>query len=722
MFRVRYLLLSVLALTTILAQFGVSQAVVPFTIRVQTATTVTDIPPGGTVPIEAGAIGLTARATFTFTNAGQDSVSITGIDLTGSADFSARRPEPGFPLRPRQSFTVDLQYLPRSGSEVNGAIRISFLQGSRALSFAVNLLGRSPEFALSYTPQGGNATQVPPGGTIVLPETDLEATSTAAVVLTNRGTAAGIVNGVSVSGPGYEAAGVPLLPAEVKPESTLAFTVEFTPEQLGTLIGNLAIEFVNRTETFTLEGPAVGAQYAYEFIRDSEVRPVEPDQIVPLPDTLVNATTSIVVRVRNAGNDDGEIAAISASGTGYSVTDLPILPVKLAPGGSALFTLNFTPSQAGQLAGRLTIGNDRFDLVGKGVGSLLKFSVTIGGTMISIEDQGTITFPPSAVGGSSSATLAMTNSGTSDAVVTSIALGQSSKVFSLSGLPSLPLTLAPNASAAFTIEFTPLVEGAATNTVLVDTVSFTLSGTGTAPTKLPGYRFEGASGSQDPRSQPAIGLTLDSPYPLPLKGTLLLDYASAGFSDDPAVQFSTGGRTVEFRIPADSVQAIFANQSNQVRVQAGTVAGTITITPTFATEGGADLTPDPATPVTMTVAESAPVVLSVSISARTATSLTLQVTGFSTTRSVREMDLQFTPVAGRTISTTSLKVNVDASFTAWYQNGQSVQFGSQFTATVPLTFSGEPPEGSTLVGTIQSVAVTLSNSRGTSAPVSVTVP
>ncbi len=719
MFRVRLLLLSFLTLCTLLSPRAIPQLSPPFTITVRTATKVTEVLPGGTAAIEASAIGRPALATFTYTYTGRETANITAIDLTGSTDFSLSSPQPSFTLRPGQSFGVNVQYLPRSGTEVTGAVRISYTEGLRAVSLIVNMAGRSPEFTLSHTPQGGNATQVPFGGTLMLPDTNPGATSTSAVVLTNRGTAPGVVNGVSVTGLGYEVTGVPLLPAEVKAGAALSFTLNFAPEQLGLHTGSLSVQLVDRTETFALEGLAKGPSYAYEFIRDSEVRPVQPDQVITMPDTLVNHTTSFLVRVRNAGNDEGEIAAISATGAGYSVTDLPILPAKLAAGGSVLFTLNFNPTQAGRFVGRLNVGADQFDLVGSGVGSLLKFTLAIGGSITPLEDKAKITFLPAAVGATSSATLTLTNSGTSEATVTSVTLGQADKVFALRDLPPLPLNLAPGASASFALDFTPLAEGTATNTLFVDTVSFTLSGAGTAPSRLPDYRFEGASGAQAPRSQPALGLTLSSPYPLPLKGSLKLEFASAGFSNDPSVQFSTGGRTVDFQIPANQLQAIFANQTTQVRVQTGTVAGTITITPTFSTEGGADLTPDPPAPVVLTVPESAPVVLSAAISARTASSLTLQITGFSTTRSVTEMNLQFTPVAGRSISTTSLTVNVDASFAAWYQSPQSTQFGSQFTATVPLTFSGQAPEGLTLVGTIQSITVTLSNARGTSAPVTV---
>ncbi|MDX1983289.1 MAG: glycosyltransferase family A protein, partial [Bryobacteraceae bacterium] len=47
---------------------------------------------------------------------------------------------------------------------------------------------------------------------------------------------------------------------------------------------------------------------------------------------------------------------------------------------------------------------------------------------------------------------------------------------------------------------------------------------GRAPSPIPSYSFAGPSGVQPPLQQPAIGLTLDGPYSLPLRGTLAMSF------------------------------------------------------------------------------------------------------------------------------------------------------------------------------------------------------
>ena len=75
-----------------------------------------------------------------------------------------------------------------------------------------------------------------------------------------------------------------------------------------------------------------------------------------------------------------------------------------------------------------------------------------------------------------------------------------------------------------------------------------------------------------------MGLQLAAPYPQDLTGTLTLTFTPDSFADDPTIQFASGGRTVNFKIPANTTTAVFG-QSNQVQFSSGTVAGVITLTP-----------------------------------------------------------------------------------------------------------------------------------------------
>jgi hypothetical protein len=329
-------------------------------------------------------------------------------------------------------------------------------------------------------------------------------------------------------------------------------------------------------------------------------------------------------------------------------------------------------------------------------------------------------FPPAPFGQTTQVQFVLRNEGTAPTDVTSISASGPGNSFALADVPGLPMSVAPGASVPFTVSFTPASVGNVSGSLRIDTQTFTLSGVGGSPAALPQYAFQGAGGTVQPAQQPAIGLSLESPYPIALNGALTLAFNSDVFAPDPAVQFATGGRTVTFTVPAGQREAVFPNNANQIRIQTGTVAGTISITPSFATAAGnIDLTPANPPVQILTVAQSAPQLLNVVLSSKTANGFTLLVTGFATGRSINQMDFQFTPVSGETVSTTRLSLNVGSNFAAWYQSQASQAFGSLFTATVPFTLEGDVKNVGSVVDTIQSVSVTLTNQQGASAARSV---
>jgi hypothetical protein len=102
------------------------------------------------------------------------------------------------------------------------------------------------------------------------------------------------------------------------------------------------------------------------------------------------------------------------------------------------------------------------------------------------------------------------------------------------------------------------------------------------------------------------------------------------------------------------------------------------------------------------------------LSGKTASALTLLLTGYATGRSITQIDVQFTPVAKENVATTKLSLSVGPSFTAWYQSAASQQFGSQFTVALPLTVQGDVVNVTNPTDTIQSLSVTLTNNQGVS--------
>lgn len=699
--------------------------------RSQVGSTVQTLGDTGTISFNADAIGRALDGTLTVNNRGTNPISITRVELTGATDFSATGiPDSTSTFAVNEGFGMTVRFRPATGQRVLGTLRFFFSElpaGRPAIngSATLNLVGTSPEFVLSYLPPpSSNATPINSGGTIPFPATAVNDTATAVVVITNRGTGPGTVGEIASTGASFSLASLPVPPTTVDAARDVRFSIRYSPLAIEQATGSVRIEFVDRTVTLNLTGSSTGSLFTYELLGDNAATALARGAGITMPDAAVGDRSVVTVRVRNTGNADGRITTIGVQGTGFAVTDQPFLPATLTPGSAATVQVTFTPTTPGRFTGRLRIGDDSFDVVSNGLGPNLTYTFVAGPVTTTIVNNGTITFPPAAVGGTSSVRVVVTNSGTLSSAVNSVSLvpgGTAAVTTFTSTSPALPATIQPNGTFAITLTFAPLTTGTLTGTLRIDSQTFNLTGIATAPPNLPAYTFSGASGAQQPASQLAVGLALAQAYPLTLRGVLTLGFNSDVFANDPAVQFALGGRTVNFTIPAGQREALFAANQNTVRLQTGTVAGTLVLTPSFTTDAGLTLTPTDPPALSLTVAAGAPRLLSAQLTGRTTTGYQLLVTGWATSRQISTIDLTITPTSGENVTTQRISIPADASFSAWYSSAQSAQFGSQFTATIPLTITGDVTNVTALADTIQSVGVTLTNRVGSSQSITAAV-
>jgi virginiamycin B lyase len=199
--------------------------------------------------------------------------------------------------------------------------------------------------------------------------------------------------------------------------------------------------------------------------------------------------------------------------------------------------------------------------------------------------------------------------------------------------------------------------------------------------------------------QPSLGAA----FPVAVTVNLTLTFTPASGADDPAVQFSSGGRSTTFTIPAGATAAPTA-----VGIQTGSVAGVLTITAQLLI-GAQDITPTPAPSTTSSITLSAPVITSVAVTP-SSTGFSVSVIGYSTSRQVTSATFQFNAASGTTIQTGTLTIATTTLFSQYYQSSASAPFGSQFNLVQPFTVQGNT-QG------VLSVTVTLMNSIGTSTPV-----
>ena len=225
---------------------------------------------------------------------------------------------------------------------------------------------------------------------------------------------------------------------------------------------------------------------------------------------------------------------------------------------------------------------------------------------------------------------------------------------------------------------------------------------------LPPISITGPGGTTPPNGQPGIGVVITQPFPVPINGTLRLTFAADNSGpDDPAVQFSSGGRTLTFVIPAGSTQGGFSLPTTAL--QTGTVAGVITLTMSLEA-AGQNITPSPAPATTIRVPPGPPVITRVDAT-RTASGFELVVSGFSTPRQMTRARVVLGAAPGSTLAQTEFTIDLQSVFNTWYSSTASFPFGSQFRLVLPFTITG---------ATVNSATITLTNNQGDSASQTVT--
>ena len=706
----------------------------PIQIRVRQQENVFIVPNGSTLNLAASAVGKPVLLNITITYQGNTSALFSAPPaLIGSTAFTFTSiGQLPLTLQQNSSFTFDAIYTPTSSAAAGAQVSIGYTEAglipgspSVAGNILLNLTGTTPDIALNYA-LSANANIIPiaTGGTLPFGEVPVNTTSTATFIILNRGSGPGPVTSVTLTGEAFQLLSLPLLPANLAGNSNLQFGIRYSPKKIGSDTGQLEIKLGTETATITLQGSGTGSTFSYELLPETGDRAaIQPNQNITVPDTAVGTKFTYIVQVRNNGNAPGPVNIISVSGVNFALTDLPFLPFTLAPNEFLSFTLVYQPTQPGRLTGRLRIGNDVFDLTGNGIGSKLTYSYNNGSVATTVQSPGNVLFSPLPVGQSATTRFEVKNDGTAAAAINSIGISDTRGVFKLESMPALPASLEPGATLAFNLIFTPGVTGLSTAQLLVDTQLFTLSGFASQPPPLPGFQFSGAAGTVDAFQQPAVRLTLLDPYPIALQGVLILTIESESFSADPAVQFSSGGRTVPFTIPANTTSAIFPNGAREIRLQTGTVAGLITLTPAFATQSGLDLTPAASVNRTLklTIPRRAPGLVAFQVAARTADSITLSVTGFTTTRSLRSVEVQFTGKADAKIAETRFTINLDTISTAWFRTTGSEPFGGQFSLSLPFTFRASTVVTQPIIDSLESVSLTVTNDAGTSDRLSVTL-
>lgn len=226
------------------------------------------------------------------------------------------------------------------------------------------------------------------------------------------------------------------------------------------------------------------------------------------------------------------------------------------------------------------------------------------------------------------------------------------------------------------------------------------------PPPLPAITLSGLPATSNPGDQPTVTISMASGYPLPIQATATLSL-TPNLADVTDLVFSNNLRTIQFTIPANSMQATLP-------FHVGSLPGTIQLALTFSASG-VDITPAPSPGISTKIAAGVPAIQRVTLTTPPTGGLVVTVVGTSTTLDMKTATFQFTASSGASLQTSTFNQDVSQIFHTWYANPASLATGSQFGFSMSFSVGGS-------LSSIASVTVTMQNSAGTSPAVTAIMP
>jgi len=266
------------------------------------------------------------------------------------------------------------------------------------------------------------------------------------VTLTNTGTEALSVSGISVAGTGFTASG-PHLPISLAAGQSTSISAVFKPTAAKANTGTITIASNAEDSPSLVALSGTGTT--------TSTPPATPAALTATPNSIAFGSVAVgseatqTIHLENTGGEAAAISKMTISGTGVSVSGMTA-PATLAAGQTANLTVTYKPVAAGTLTASLSITSNATDpsmLIGINATSTLS---TLAATPASVS------FGNVVVGSDTTQTIRLQNIGTSQVTISSITPSVSS--IAISGF-TLPVKLAPGTSATLTAAYKATAAG-----------------------------------------------------------------------------------------------------------------------------------------------------------------------------------------------------------------------------------------------------------------------
>jgi len=383
------------------------------------------------------------QQSVTLTNNGNATLNLNNIALTG--DYAQTNDCPSA-LGVGSVCTFQITFTPTAGGARNGAL---------------TLTDNAPDSPESITLTGSGyittATIAPPS--LTFSNQSVGATSSAqTVLLTNTGENAMTISGVITSGDFAQTNQCSSIPVS----QSCSISVSFKPTTSGSRVGTLTISdnAQGNPHVVTLGGTGIASAASFN-----------PTSLIFASQSVGSTSAPQSIAFTNTGNGQLTVTSIQATGDFAQTNNCAILA---ASTGTCTVVVTYTPTSVGSRTGTIVVTDSAPNSP-----QTLILSGTAGAPANTLSATA-LTFAEQAVGTSSAAqAVTLTNTGNANMVVSGV-----SAAGDFSQTNNCPANLAPSASCAINVKFTPAAGGSRTGSLIVSDNSLggpglvTLSGNG----------------------------------------------------------------------------------------------------------------------------------------------------------------------------------------------------------------------------------------------------
>ena len=294
-----------------------------------------------TTPVQFNDVGVGTSSTQTATLTATTAVTVTAV-TAGSGMFSSGTPSPTLPatLAKGDTLQVPLTFTPTSPGADTGALTLTTSQGT----IVVGLDGTGTKPGLELTPSPLAFGQVPVGSGSSLAET---------LSVTNTGTTAETVDGVTAPTGVFTATGLPASGLVVAAGSSVPVSVTFTPA---------AAQAYTSSLTITSHDAANDAHTATDSVTGTGITGVKQLTVSPTSLSFGNVSLGKTAyqsfTITNSGNLPLTIDKAAPPAAPFSVANPISEGQEIAPGDSMTVTVGFTPVATGAVSGVYQITAD----------------------------------------------------------------------------------------------------------------------------------------------------------------------------------------------------------------------------------------------------------------------------------------------------------------------------------------------------------------------------